>query len=105
MDMLYARYSNPMDLVASYIRRRRFGEFVQGFLEAERARRKEEAEKDEEWFYRIAYVHSCSEKSYNDWRADLIGSAETKKKTAGRSDRDLDAAGIDAIISKIKKNG
>lgn len=102
MDMLYARYSCPMDLVKSYIRRRRFGEFVQGFIEAEVERRKEEAEKDKEWFYRIAYVHSYSEKSYDDWRADLIGSAkETRKKPAGKSDRDLDAAGIDAIFNKL----
>lgn len=101
MDMLYARYSNPMDLVKSYIRRRRFGEFVQGFLEAENERRKEEAERDEgmkEW---IAYVHSYSEKSFKDWRADLIGSAEDKKKTAGKSDRDLDAAGVDSIMKKL----
>lgn len=102
MDMLYARYSCPMDLVKSYIRRRRFGEFVGGFLKAENERRKEEYEKDKEWFYRIAYVHSYSEKSYDDWRADLIGTAETKKKKqAGRSDRDLDAAGIDAIFKKV----
>lgn len=101
MDMLYSRYSNPMDLVKSYIRRRRFGEFVKGFLEAEIERRKEEREKDEEWFYRIAYVHSYSEKSYADWRADLTGSAENKKKTAGKSDRDLDAAGIDAIMKNV----
>lgn len=101
MDMLYARYSCPMDLVKSYIRRRRFGEFVKGFLEAEIERRKEETEKEEglkEW---IAYVHSYSEKSFKDWREDLIGTAETKKKTAGKSDRDLDAAGIDAIMDKV----
>ena len=101
MDMLYARYSCPMDLVKSYIRRRRFGEFVEGFLKAESERRKEEAEKDEEWFCRIAYVHSYTDKSFDDWRADLKGTATTKKKKAGRSDRDLDAAGIDAIFKKV----
>lgn len=101
MDMLYARYSCPMDLVKSYIRRRRFGEFVHGFIEAEIERRKEEAEKEEglkEW---IAYVHSYSEKSFKEWREDLIGTADTKKKTAGKSDRDLDAAGIDAIMKNV----
>lgn len=104
MDMLYSRYSNPMDLVKSYIRRRRFGEFIQGFLKAEGERRKEEAEKDEGWREWIAYVHSYSEKSFKDWRADLIRTAASKKKTAG-SDRDLDAAGIDAIMKKVFHNG
>lgn len=101
MDMLYARYSCPMDLVKSYIRRRRFGEFVQGFIEAEVERRKEEADKMEYLIEWIGYVHSATEKSFKDWRADLIGTAETKKKTAGKSDRDLDAAGIDAIMHKV----
>lgn len=102
MGMLYSTYSNPMELMKSYINRGRFGEFVEGFLKAENERRKEESEKDEEWFYRIAYVHSYSEKSYDDWRAELIGSAkETKKKPAGKSDRDLDAAGIDAIFNQL----
>lgn len=101
MDMLYARYSCPMDLVKSYIRRRRFGEFVEGFLKAEVERRKEEAEKDESWREWIAYVHSYSEKSFKEWREDLNAPAESKKKAAGRSDRDLDAAGIDAIMNKV----
>lgn len=101
MDMLYSRYSCPMDLVKSYINRRRFGEFVEGILKAENERRKEEAEKTEHLIEWIGYVHSYSDKSFKDWRADLIGSAEAKKKTAGKSDRDLDAAGIDAIMKKV----
>lgn len=103
MDMLYRAYSNPMDLVRSYINRRRFGEFVDGFLKAESERRKEEAERDSflrEW---IAYVHSDTTKSFYDWRADLIQTAESKKeikkKTGG--DLDLDEAGIDAIMRKM----
>lgn len=105
MDMLYARYSNPSDLMKSYINRGRFGEFVEGFLKAEHDRRKEEHEKDENWREWIAYVHSYSDKSFEEWRADLIGTAETKKKTAGKSDRDLDAAGVDSIMKKLFKNG
>ena len=103
MDMLYRAYSNPLDLMKSYINRRRFGEFVDGFLAAERDRMKAEAEKDEflrEW---IAYVHSDTTKSFYDWRADLIQTAESKKeikrKTGG--DLDLDDAGIDAIMRKM----
>ena len=32
MDLLYARYSNPMDLMGRYINQGRFGEFVHEFL-------------------------------------------------------------------------
>ncbi len=105
MDVLYARYSCPMDLVKSYIRRRRFGEFVNGFLRAETDRRKEEAEKNNLWLDYIGYVHSYTEKSFDDWRADLIATATTKKKKAAGADSELDDAGIDAIMKKVFRNG
>lgn len=99
MDMLYARYSNPMDLMNSYIRRGRFGAFVQSFMEQERERQKAEAEKDDEWRLWIAYVHSHSDKSFNDWKADLRGSAKPAGRTGG--DQDLDDKSITAIIDRL----
>lgn len=109
MDMLYARYSSPMDLMRTYIHQRRFGDFIKGFIQAENDRKKAEAERDEELKEWIAYVHSGTEKSFNDWRADLRSYAEAKigNKTgrkAGR-DEDLDDDGIQAIMNKVFKNG
>ena len=99
MDMLYARYSNPMDLMNSYIRRGRFGAFVQKFNEQERERQKAEAEKDDEWRLWIAYVHSHSDKSFNDWKADLLGGAKPAGRTGG--DHDLDDKSITNIIDRL----
>lgn len=105
MDMLYARYSSPMDLMRTYINHGRFGDFIQGFIQAENDRKKAEADRDEELKEWIAYVHSDTEKSFNDWKAELIEKAEakTRNKTgrkAGR-DEDLDDKGIQAIINKV----
>lgn len=98
MDMLYRAYSSPMELMRTYINRGRFGEFVQGFLQGERDRRKAEADKDEEWHLWIAYVHSYSDKSFGEWKNDLFGNAKGQKKTGG--DYDLDEKSAQAIIMK-----
>ncbi len=105
MDMLYARYSSPMDLMCTYINRGRFGDFIKGFIQAENDRKKAEAERDEELKEWIAYVHSYSEKSFDDWKADLLVAARTKtgKKTGG--DYDLDDKGIQDIYAKLFPNG
>lgn len=102
MDMLYARYSCPMDLVRVYIEQRRFGDFVKHFIQAENERRKIENDKDEEWKMWTAYVHSYSDKSFIKWREEILGGSEPAKKTGG-ADADLDDAGIQAIINKTFK--
>lgn len=99
MDMLYARYSCPMDLVRTYINQHRFGDFVTHFIQADHERRKAEADKDEEWHMWTAYLHSHSDKSYNVWRAEILGGSEPQKKTSG--DADLDDTGIKNIIDHL----
>lgn len=105
MDLLYSRYSNPMELVRSYIRRGRFGEFVTGILQAEKDRKKAEAKRDEDLKEWIAYVHSYSEKSFDDWKADLLGAARTKAGNKASSDHDLDDKGIQDIYTKLFPGG
>lgn len=95
MDLLYSRYSSPMDLMARYINQRRFGAFVQGFMEAEYERRKQEAEKDNEWKLWVAYVHSYSDKTYDEWKKQIFGTSTTKPK---KSDADLTDDEITSII-------
>lgn len=99
MDLLYARYSSPMDLMTRYISQRRFGAFVHGFLEAEGERRKQEAEKESELLLWIAYVHSNSDKSFDAWKKQVLQPGSTKK--AGKSDADLTDDGIKAIIDSL----
>lgn len=98
MDLLYSRYSSPMDLVERYINHRRFDAFVHGFLEAEAERRKKEAERDNDWKLWVAYVHSYSDKTYDEWKKQIFGTSTTKPR---KSDADLTDADINSIIDSL----
>lgn len=100
MDMLYRAYSNPLDLMNMYINQGRFGKFVTGFLEAEYERRKEDAEKENEWKLWTMYIHSYSEKSFNDWKDSVLPKSNGKKH-AKNTDSDLDDKGIQSIITNL----
>lgn len=110
MDMLYARYSCPMDLVRTYINQRRFGDFVTHFMKGEQERRKEKAEKEDDLYLWIAFVHrdkDAPEITFNEWKSLVLGGVDPENKTGsepakktGGADADLDDAGIQAIISK-----
>ena len=97
MDMLYRAYSNPLDLMNMYINQGRFGKFVTGFLEAEYDRRKEDAERDEEWKLWIMYVHSYSDKAFGEWKSEVIKTAKTDTRKANK-DQELTDDGIQSIV-------
>ena len=109
MDMLYSRYSSPMDLMRTYINQGRFGDFIKGFIQAENDRKKAKADRDADLKEWIAYVHSYSEKSFDNWKAELIEKAEamTGNKPGNKAgkDEDLDDNGIQAIMNKVFTNG
>lgn len=88
-----------MDLVYSYINRGRFGEFVTSFLEAEYQRRKEEAEKDDDWKLWVMYVHTYSEESFRDWKKRVVKSSGSQQKAG--TDADLTEEGIQAIVDDL----
>lgn len=90
-----------MDLMSSYINRGRFGEFVSSFLEAEYERRKEEAEKDDEWKLWVMYIHSMADESFIDWKKRVLGSTDSKAKRKANRDNDLTDDGINAIITDL----
>lgn len=99
MDMLYARYSNPMELVGRYINQGRFGTFIRAFVGAEDERRQAEAEKNEEWMLWVAYIHSDADKSFNEWKRSLMAPGHAK---AGKgADHDLTDEGAQAIVSRL----
>jgi hypothetical protein len=99
MDMLYRAYSNPLDLMNRYINQGRFGKFVTGFLEAEYARRKEEAEKDFDWKLWMMYINSITDKSYGEWKDDVL--KDTSDRTRKTKDDDLTDDGIKTIMDKL----
>ena len=100
MDMLYRAYSNPLDLMNMYINQGRFGKFVTGFLEAEYDRRKEDAEKDEDWKLWMMYIHSYSDKPFGEWKSEVIKNAKTDTRKANK-DNELTDDGIQSIVSKL----
>jgi hypothetical protein len=100
MDMLYRAYSNPLDLMNTYINQGRFGKFVTGFLEAEYERRKEEAEKDGEWKLWMLYINSSSDKPFGEWKSEVLKNANTRIKKANK-DHELTDDGIQSIVSKL----
>ena len=99
MDLLYHRYSSPMDLMARYINQRRFGTFVHDFLQGEYERRKEAAEKDNEWKLWMAYIQSGAEESFNDWRDKIFKQTSTTKPR--NRDDELTEDGISSILGKL----
>ena len=92
--MLYRAYSNPMDLMSRYINQGRFGTFVHGFLEQEVERRKQEANKNDEWMLWMAYIHSYSEQTFDEYKKSILKDSTTK-------DAELDDDGIKAIIDDL----
>lgn len=100
MDLLYSRYSSPMDLVASYINRGRFGEFVSGFLHEESERLKADAEKNQDWQLWIAYVHCMPDEPFDEWKKRVM---KPKKSTRG-SDASMTDCDIDALLKKLFPN-
>jgi hypothetical protein len=87
-----------MDLMKRYINQGRFGAFVNGFMEADYERKKQEAERENEWKLWIAYVHSYSDKTYDEWKKQIFGTSTTKPKN---SDADLTDESIKSIIDSL----
>lgn len=100
MDLLYTKYSSPMDLMKRYINQGRFGAFVEGMIQAENERRQAEAKKEEDMMLWIAYVHSESADTFNEWRRKIFG-GESGSTTKKNSDHDLNDEGIMAIVNRL----
>ena len=102
MDLLYSRYSNPLDLMNRYINQGRFGTFVDGFIQAEHKRMVDEAQKEEDQKLWWLFVHSYSytEESFDAWKQRVCRKSDSKKTT----DADLDDDGIKSIIEDLFPN-
>lgn len=94
MDLLYQKYSNPIEFMNLYINQGRFGEFVDSILELETKKRKEAAEKDNDDKLWMAYIHSYSDKSFNAWKEEVNGQASgrVEKKSLSMTKEEIDDA-------------
>lgn len=90
MDLLYSRYSNPMDLMHHYMQQGRFEEFVTNIIELENERKREEAAKIEDQKLWSMYIHSMSEDSFNNWKKKVLQQAKPgHKRDAEMNDKDI----------------
>lgn len=71
MDLLYSRYSSPLELVRLYIDQGRFGELVTEILKMNAEQKREKAEKEDEQRLWELYLHSMSDQSFNDWKRNI----------------------------------
>lgn len=77
MDLLYSKYSSPLELMHLYIDQGRFGEFVTEILKINMEQKQDEAEKEDEQRLWELYLHSMPELSFSDWKEEI-------KKNSGR---------------------
>ena len=85
-----------------YIEAGRFGEFVSEIIIAENNRRKEQAEKEAEEMLWNAYIHSGSEKSFIDWKAEVMRPVEADNpKRAVKRDEDMTKEDIDNLMEHL----
>ena len=101
--MLYARYSRPMDLVERYIQQRRFGKFVQGFMEAEYERKKHEAERDQDMMLWIAYSIAINvghySGSFGEYKQTVMKPASTTRRRG--SDVNMTERDVQSIVDGL----
>lgn len=90
MDLLYSRYASPMELIKIYIDQGRFGEFVTEILTMHYKRKQEEAEKESDNKLWEAYIRSMSDKSFEDWKRELIAISKQKPKSYVMSDKEVE---------------
>lgn len=101
--MLFSRYASPFEFMRLYIEQGRFGEFVTEIISAENKRRKEQAEKEDEEKLWAAYVHSYSDKSYSDWKSEIMRPASRERERSKKRDEDMTKADIDNLMKRLFK--
>lgn len=99
MDLLFNRYADPFGFMKPYIEQGRFGEFVSNIVKQENKRRQDQFEKTEEDKLWMAYVHSYSDKSFNDWKAEVLKPAS--KAGTGKKDDDMTKDDINSILTDL----
>lgn len=86
-----------------YIRTGRFGDFTKGVIAESNRRKTEENEKEEDrklWLmYCILSGHGFVDKSFSDWKNEVLRPVTPKNKTG--SDADLSDEGIKAIMNDL----
>lgn len=104
MDLLYSRYSNPMEFMRLYIDQGRFGEFVTEIITQENKRRKEQEEKESDERLWAAYIHSYSDKSFVEWKSEILRPVRQTNGSTGKRDDDMTKTDIDNLLNRLFPN-
>ncbi len=105
MDLLYSRYSNPLEFMHLYIEQGRFGEFVEQIIELDNKRKKEEVDKENEEKLWQMYIHSMSDKSFIQWKDELINEQpQNQESSLSMTDKQIEEQKNKArnILKKMK---
>lgn len=78
----------------------RFGEFVQEIISSENKRKQTEAQKEEDRKLWELYLHSASDKSFRDWKDEVLKA----NRNVGKRDADLTNDDVHSIIKHLFKN-
>lgn len=97
--MMYQRYTCPLEFMKLYIDSGQFGEFVSDIIKADRKRKQEEAEQKNERQMWELYLHSMSEKSFNDWKSDLLSQSQ---KTSPPASHAMSDAQVNKTINESR---
>ena len=92
MDLLYSRYSNPLELMSIYIEQGRFGEFVKNIIDMDIKRKKEADEKANDDRLWAAYIRSVSNKPFPEWKKEIVQNANKEPASLGMTDAQVEDA-------------
>lgn len=100
MDLLFSKYADPFQFMRLYIDNGRFGEFVTEIVKTEHKKRIEQAKKENENRLFEMYVHSYSEKSYEEWKKDQ-GINKDDKTVSKNKDDDMSNEDIKNLLDSL----
>jgi len=89
MDMMYSRYTCPIEFMNIYIENGQFGQLVKDIIESNNKRKQEESEKENDHKMWELYLHSMSDKSFNDWKKEI--QTQSQPVTHAMSNAQVDA--------------
>lgn len=95
---MYRKYADPRNIFNLYIVDGRFGELVEKIINDENKRLIAEAEKENDRRYWELFLHSNTEKSYAQWKKDIISSQRTN---TGKRDADMTEKDVDTLLKKL----
>lgn len=86
----------------TYIKRGRFGEFVENIIISYNKRKQEETEKENEDRLWLAYVHTMSNKPFTEWKKEVLEGSKEPESYSMTNEQVADTIqDVKGILKKI----